>query len=294
MRVDWLCRQDDLDCFEWVKLGCVRLDSEAELSEWSMPSWAGAQQTLPSSLRSARMKVRTAGGSDGGGGLRVQSQRSSITSEKAGQLVAIERRFSSEPSHFCELLEQRLGKAAVEPDGTFVWKPPGSEARVIMYRDDRRVKVVGRPNQVRSLVVIVAPYTEALTSLGLAGSWPHGPAAEQAAAAARKQSSENGDSGAADVLLPGAVGGGAGDCLGQMVGAGAVWQYRVATLLFEPQDPTELKLEPGAVVCVTLDPDANCGAGGAPEDRWVYGCDKASGCSGWFPLSHTVPSAAVA
>merc|ERR1712203_1054556 len=37
-----------------------------------------------------------------------------------------------------------------------------------MYSEDRCVKIIGRSNQVRSLVVIVAPFTEAQPTLGVA------------------------------------------------------------------------------------------------------------------------------
>merc|ERR1719210_2500389 len=58
-------------------------------------------------------------------------------------------------------MEQHMGKATLEPDGSLVWKQPAGEARIVMYDDDKRVKVIGRPNPVRSLVVIIAPFTKA-------------------------------------------------------------------------------------------------------------------------------------
>merc|ERR1712232_819497 len=60
------------------------------------------------------------------------------------------------------------GKSTMEPDGAFVWKQAEGEARIVMYSEDKRVKIIGRPNQVRSLVVIVAPFTEAQPTLGVA------------------------------------------------------------------------------------------------------------------------------
>ena len=34
------------------------------------------------------------------------------------------------------------------------------DARIVMFGEDRCIKVIGRPNQVRSLIMIVAPHTE--------------------------------------------------------------------------------------------------------------------------------------
>ncbi|CAE8647886.1 unnamed protein product, partial [Polarella glacialis] len=130
IKMEWLCREADLDHAEWIKIGCVREGEEArELTEWSVPAWPGSQIVTPSSVRSGRVKVRTAAGSDGvgcGGGLRLRgSTRGNFTAERAGQMMTVERRFSSSPAEFSEKMEQHLGKAIMDPDGALVWKQPG-------------------------------------------------------------------------------------------------------------------------------------------------------------------------
>lgn len=287
MKVEWLCRHADLDDTEWIKIGCLRQSADTQLTEWSVPSWPGNQASAPSNSR-GRVKVRTAGGSDGGGGLRLKAVSRTPATERAGQLLTVERRFCGAADQFCDKMEQHLGKAAVEPDGAFVWKQPGGDARIIMHPDDKRVKVVGRPNQVRSLVVIVAPYTEAQPGLGPSGyQQPHqqdsGPLPNgrmPSAAFAPEGTPEADACGATD---PHALG---SQDLTDQDTSPISRQLRKAAQDFDAEGQGELGLAQGDVVCVTHDPEGD-NAGGA--DRWVYGRNEASGACGWFPMSHTFP-----
>uniref|UniRef100_A0A7S0FYC1 SH3 domain-containing protein n=1 Tax=Pyrodinium bahamense TaxID=73915 RepID=A0A7S0FYC1_9DINO len=289
MKVEWLCRQAELDAKEWIKIGCVRQLGDVQLTEWTVPAWPGNQPIPPSSTRTGRVKVRTAGGSEGGGGLRLRTTKTAPTPERAGQLLTVERRFSGAADQFCEKMEQHLGKGSVEPDGAFVWKQPNGDARIVMYSDDKRVKVIGRPNQVRSLVVIVAPFTEAQPGLGVhnrqhtAGpQMPDGRVPSEAYApadgghtqdaGANNANDGTGDSPNADA----ATGNNTQPLTGQM---------RLAKQDFEPQGQGELALTEGETVCITHDPE---GEHGSSQDRWVYGRSEATRQVGWFPLSHTV------
>jgi len=268
VKVEWLCRKEELDSAEWIKIGSLRQGVDTPLTEWTVPSWPGNQPIPPSSTRTGRVKVRTAGGSDGGGGLRLRAARPNLAPERAGQLLTVERRLPGTPEEFCEKMDAHLGKASVDPDGSFVWRQPGSDSRIIMYAEDSRVKVIGRPNQVRSLVVIVAPFTEALP--GLSSARPGGPAplpdgrAPSAAFAPLEPEAPRRPAEA-------------------QADAEAGRQMRVVAQAFESQGQSELALAEGEAVCVTHDPEGEQGN----EDRWVYGCNEATGQRGWFPLSHT-------
>eukprot|EP00439_Symbiodinium_sp_Y106_P006631 s3550_g1.t1 len=183
MKVEWLCEEADLDPAEWAKIGCLRKEGEAnvepQLTEWRMPSWQPQTSVPPSATRPGRIKVRTTAGSDGpgcGGGLRMRARHQamqassecraksvtiSLSHLQAGTLQVVERTFACTVDDFIAKMDLQLGKASVDPDGAKVWKQPSSEARVLLYSEDKVVKVIGRPNQVRSLVVIIAPHTEA-------------------------------------------------------------------------------------------------------------------------------------
>lgn len=320
--VEWLCRQTELEGGEWVKIGALRLPNDAKLTEWSVPSAALAQPIPPSSTRAGRVKVRTAGGSEAMVGAVLlkarQAARAPAPPERAGQLLTVERRFSGSPVDFCDKMEQHMGKAEIEPDGTHVWKQPGGEARIAMYTQDQRVKVIGRPNQVRSLVVIVSPYTEAIQQMGCvlpgrpqppqlpggrAPSEAYAPASANANAAntanaanaavleeATALSGEASEAAVAAAAVAAAASGGAGAAAAaaaqksQSLGG----QTRVAHLSFESQGQGELAMAKGDAVRVTLDPEAK---GDAGQDRWVFGRAEADGREGWFPLSHTEASA---
>lgn len=281
LKVEWLCRGPELEGQEWIKIGCLRQSADAQLTEWSVPSWPGNQPIPPSSTRTGRVKVRTAGGSDGGGGLRLKANTRAAPPERAGQLLTVERRFNGAADQFCDKMEQHLGKAVVEPDGAHVWKQPGGEARIIMYPEDKRVKVVGRPNQVRSLVVIVAPYTEAKLGLDADGNQQEFQQDHQqggllpSAAFAPQGVDDSSDPHAAE---PGDSSSGLGTPTGQ--------QFRRATQDFQSEGQGELSLKQDDVIYVTHDPEGDQGGG---ADRWVYGKIEKTGACGWFPMSHSVP-----
>lgn len=272
VKTEWLCREEDLDPAEWIKIGSLRQNDEAAMTEWSVPAWQGNQNIPPSAARNARVKVRTAAGSDGpgqGGGLRVRGAKPQVQPERAGQLTTVERCFTIPAAELCEKMEQHLGKAGIEPDGALVWKQPNSDARIVMYKEDQCIKVIGRLNQVRSLVLVVAPYTEAPKGLGVALD---GFSVEKAPGRAPSEA-----------FAP--LGGYSAGAVGDSQDKGETGRRHTAAQDFESQGQGELALRQGDIVQVLLDPEA-----GAGQDRWVFGKVEASGESGWFPLSHVVPS----
>mmetsp|Transcript_81378 Transcript_81378/g.143637 ORF Transcript_81378/g.143637 Transcript_81378/m.143637 type:complete len:552 (-) Transcript_81378:84-1739(-) len=272
--LEWLCQEADLEPAEWMKIGCLRQEGEVELTEWNVPSVSGNQNVPPTAGR-GRVKVRTSAGSDGpgaGGGLRLRNSKTQAQPERAGLLTTVERSFTLTPEELSGKIEQQMGKASVEPDGALVWKQPSSEARIIMYKEDQSIKVVGRPNQVRSLVLIIAPYTEAPKGIGFnSGEARRAPSEAFAPPVSPNKGSE-------PVVT-------AKNADEKIQEKGEEGRLHVAALNFEPQGQGELGLSSGDLVRVTMDPEA-----GTCQDRWVFGRIEASGQCGWFPLSHVVPS----
>lgn len=274
-KMEWLCQKGELENSEWIKIGCLRQNEDVELTEWTVPSFPGNQPIPTSTTRTGRVKVRTAAGSDGGGGLRLRTAKVAPSTERAGQLLTVERRFSCEPDEFSLKMEPHLGRPMLEPDGSCVWQQPGGDARIVMHSEDKRVKIIGRPNQVRSLVVIVAPFTEAQPTLG---------------AATRPQSGPQMPDGRmpSDAFAP--IGNdGYPETAGQTSEVAApvelVGRLRLAKEDFEAQGQGELSFLQGESIRVTSDPE---GESGGSADRWVYGSSEDTQQVGWFPLSHTV------
>jgi len=299
-KIEWLCREGELEAAEWIKIGSLRQNESTPLSEWSVPSFQQGQQPVaPSNTRGGRVKVRTAGGSDGAIGLKLKAAtKDKPEPERAGQLLTVNRRFSGEVEEFCEKIAVHLGQATIEADGSYVWKQPNGDARIVMFTEDKRVKVIGRPNQVRSLVVIVSPFTEAEPILGAApggifhnsqsrlgpGPLPDGRSPGNAYAPMERETVSGATSVPATAAATPADAAADGSpeqdaSVGRVVG-----QLRVAQQAFESQGPDELELSLDEAVRVTHDPE---GAVAGSNDRWVYGQSEVSGTSGWFPLSHT-------
>ena len=273
MRVEWLCKEADLEPAEWMKIGCLRQEGEVQLTEWSMPACRN-HELLPFSTARVRLKVRSACGSDGpthGGGLRISKKQ---VAERAGQLHVIERSFSGTPQEFAEKMEPQFGKATVDPDGTHVWRQPSSDARIVMHGEDKLIKVIGRPNQVRALVVIIAPHTEASKRFGLDEADGFGlvNGTDGYQKVEGNQAPKPSEAFAPESLTT------ASDATVEMGN-----ERRLAFQNFQSMGQGELDLKEGDVVYVLLDPQAG---GDQDVDRWVYG-KKEDGQHGWFPLSHT-------
>lgn len=281
-KIEWLCKQSELENSEWIKIGCLRQGEDVELTEWTVPSFPGNQPIPTSTTRTGRVKVRTAAGSDGGGGLRLRTAKIAPVTERAGQLLTVERRFSCEPDEFSLKMEHHLGKPMLEPDGSCVWQQPGGDARIVMFSEDKRVKIIGRPNQVRSLVVIVAPFTEAQPTLGSAAR-PSGAGPQMPDGRMPSDAFAPPNTGSDDATNGGYTG-------GQNAAAARKTVVLVDKVLlvkqdFEAQGQGELGLLQSESVRVTADPEGESGGG---DDRWVYGISEDTQQTGWFPLSHTV------
>lgn len=279
MKIEWLCRQGELESSDWLKIGSVRLDEKTSLTEWAAPTLPVGPM-MASATRGARVKVRTQGGSDGGGGLRMARGVTQKTTplERAGQIVEVHRRFGAnwDTAAFCERIEKQCGQSTIQPDGSVTWRNPTNDARIEMHEEDRKITVVGKPNQVRSLIVFVSQFTEACP--GLAAQTPstrpvggngYNAPGSAFAPAGRDETSETtaaeGDEKAAE-------------------SDPAAGQLRSAFMDFVAEGAGELSLKVGETVRVTYDEP-----GAAGESRWVYGKNETSGESGWFPLDHTRP-----
>jgi len=276
MKVEWLCRQGELESADWLKIGSVRLDEKATLTEWVTPALPTGPM-LSSLGRGVRVKVRTQGGSDGGGGLRMagtMAQRSTPL-ERAGQIVEVHRRFSQnwDMQGFCDKMEKQCGQSTIQDNGVVTWRNPTNDARIEMHEEDRKITVVGKPNQVRSLIVFVSQFTEACPGLAQTSNpnvatnpRPGYNAPGAAFAPAAETVAEETTSGNQNANET-------GDIVGQL---------RVAHMNFEAESAGELSIKVGENVRVTFDEP-----GEENESRWVYGKNETTGESGWFPLDHT-------
>jgi hypothetical protein len=282
MKVEWLCRQGELEVADWMKIGSVRQNEKASLTEWIVPTLPVGPM-LTGLGRGARVKVRTQGGSDGGGGLRMAGAMAQRTTplERAGQIVEVHRRFSAnwDMQSFCDKMEKQCGQSTIQDNGVVTWRNPTNDARIEMHEEDRKITVVGKPNQVRSLIVFVSQFTEACP--GLVQSNPNtasnprssngynnapgsafAPAGQTNADESTQESTANADK-AAD-------------------SGPAVGQLRVAHMEFVAEGAGELSLQVDETARVTYDEP-----GAENESRWVYGRSEKSGECGWFPLDHT-------
>jgi len=273
MKLEWLCREGELESADWMKIGSIRLSDKETLTEWVVPTMPSGPM-LAGVTRGARVKVRTQAGSDGGGGLRTAGAMTQRTTplERAGQIVEVNRKFGAswDMQNFCERMEKQCGESTLQDNGVTVWKNPTNDARIEMHEEDRKITVVGKPNQVRSLIVFVSQFTEACPGLAQAApartggyNAPGSAFAPQVAQAetelaAESEKKEDGQTG------------------------GAVGQLRVAHMVFEAEGSGELSIKVGENVRVTSDEP-----GSESESRWVYGRNEASGDCGWFPLDHT-------
>jgi hypothetical protein len=280
MKIEWLCRQGELESADWLRIGSVRLADKETLTEWIVPTLPSGPM-LAGVARGARVKVRTQAGSDGGGGLRTAGAMTQRTTplERAGQIVEVNRKFGAnwDMQNFCERMEKQCGQSTLQDNGVVIWKNPTNDARIEMHEEDRKITVVGKPNQVRSLIVFVSQFTEACPGLAQAtattpsnnnGGYarnapgaafaPAGAQVETESAAAETEKKEEGQNGP------------------------AVGQLRVAHMDFEAEGSGELSVKVGENIRITYDEP-----GSESESRWVYGRNEVSAECGWFPLDHT-------
>mmetsp|Transcript_13481 Transcript_13481/g.22206 ORF Transcript_13481/g.22206 Transcript_13481/m.22206 type:complete len:584 (-) Transcript_13481:132-1883(-) len=283
MKVEWLCRQAELEPTDWLKIGSIRVDDKMPLTEWIVPSLP-ISPMMAGAARGARVKVRTQGGSDGGGGLRMaRGVVRSTPLERAGQIVEVHRRFSSnwDTQVFCDRMEKQCGQSTLQPDGTVTWKNPTNDARIEMHEEDRKITVVGKPNQVRSLIVFISQFTEACPGLASAAPTAPFPSSRNAPGSAFAPTDQGNnvdntadDPESADNQKKSDEEEGAGPAVGQL---------RIAHIDFVAEGSGELTLMKDELARVTYDDPS----GGDQESRWVYGKSEKSGECGWFPLDHT-------
>jgi len=172
---------------------------------------------------------------------------------------------------FCDRMEKQCGQSTTQENGVVVWKNPTNDARIEMHEEDKKITVVGKPNQVRSLIVFVSQFTEACPGLA------------QAAPTTRSGYTNNAPGAAFAPTNQGNVESNAQNGNDQQAAAnGVVGQLRVAHMAFEAESSGELSLKEGETARVTHDEP-----GSENESRWVYGRCEESGDCGWFPLDHT-------
>eukprot|EP00929_Paragymnodinium_shiwhaense_P000994 TRINITY_DN101206_c0_g1_i1.p1 TRINITY_DN101206_c0_g1~~TRINITY_DN101206_c0_g1_i1.p1 ORF type:complete len:588 (+),score=76.56 TRINITY_DN101206_c0_g1_i1:675-2438(+) len=277
--VEWLCKNSDLELPEWVKIGAIRQgDANARLTDWTMTSLEKAQALQQSTSRTGRVRIRTAGGSEAMAAGQRQGIRTNKNGaeERAGQLMTVERQLagSTNIDDMVQKLQLHFGTPVDDVDGTKTWKQADDDSRIALDVAERRVKIVGRHNKVRSLVLLISPYTEAARPLMSNGEniirktssqYPTPSAAFAPAVSA--------DAKVAVSALP--VSSAVSNCTSG--------QRRKIKHAFAAEEQGELSLALGAVVQILQDPDAD---DGNDLNRWVYGKNEAQEQCGWFPLSH--------
>lgn len=282
MKIEWLCREGELESADWLKIGSVRLEDKAPLTEWIVPALPTGPM-LAGISRGARVKVRTQGGSDGGGGLRMAGAMVQRTTplERAGQIVEVNRRFSAnwDMQTFCDRMEKQCGTSTVQDNGVVVWRNPTNDARIEMHEEDKKITVVGKPNQVRSLIVFVSQFTEACP--GLTQTTHSTQSANTSRNAPGAAFAPAGYTSTAETVAADRAATAESE---QADNGPAAGQLRVAYMDFEAEAAGELSMKVGEKARVTYDEP-----GSENDSRWVYGKNIASGGEGWFPLDHTKP-----
>jgi len=334
-----LCEADGLEGFEWLKIGCLRRDVGTPLTEWTAPVWRGVRESRAATNTNGgypgpgggaqggdgdgakngggggggrdrgpreqvgrvpgQVRIRTAGGSDQKPQRARPRNEQQVREEKQ---MTVEREFDGTLAEFREKLETAMGSQAeafTQDESRLVWQKPGDTARIEMKASNKRVYIIGKVHQLRSLTNAVAPFArcvgEAARSVAATsntgsrrgpGSGRGGPGSQSGAGYSAAPS---------QVYNPSTAGGYAPSAV---FSAGAashvsirstssqqsgVQQRRQANRAFASEGTGELELNLGDIVTVTHD------SGGGSDNnihRWVFGANE-RGDRGWFPLSHT-------
>lgn len=301
--VEEVCKGNGLEGVDWLKIGCIRRDAGTPLTEWVAPTWKGerAPRTCVSMMSIAsrtpgQVKIRTKSGSETTS-VRVKPRDPQQKTEKE-RLVTVEREFDGTVEEFRERLEQQLGKQTEESisqeGGNLVWRQSGETgARIEFKASNKRVYIIGKAHQIRSLLNVIAPFAKEVGEA--ARSVTH---TARTAGSHRAGSEHAGAGGTAcapsavyapsTVYAPSAVyaassASRAGANSTRESGPPPEPSKRVACRAFEPQSGAELALSLGDHITVTHDPEE----GQHNFHRWVYGLNETTEQRGWFPLSHT-------
>lgn len=211
--------------------------------------------------------------------------------------MTVEREFDGTLAEFREKLETAMGSqpdAFKQDEQRLVWQKPGDSAQIVMKASNKRVYIIGKVHQLRSLTNAVAPFARCVGEAARSVAATSNTGSRRGPGSGRGPGSQSGAGYSAAApsqvynpsLAPSAVfsTGGASNIShtsGSTQRTG-VQQRRQATRAFASEGAGELGLAVGEIVMVTHD-------AGAPDNnihRWVFGTND-RGDKGWFPLSHT-------
>lgn len=287
-----VCEKNDIEGKDWLNIGCVRREIGTALTEWTPPSSAQRIPRAPSGQANDRSGAPGAGGYGGvsrdPGGVRIRTRGGSGETERRGPrpsgaprtvetTITVEREFDGSLAQFRQNLETHLGKefTCKEEDGRLKWSSEDG-AMVDFKEANRRVYIVGKPFQIRTLLAVIAPFVKEV------GNDARSVVSSRVASRAGSTYAPSTVYAPSQAYAPSAA------SVRQTTKEpkSAESTNRVCTRLFEAAGTGELTLAVGDVVQITHDPEVGETAN---LHRWVYG-HVASGTAGWFPLSNTTPA----
>lgn len=208
--------------------------------------------------------------------------------------MTVEREFEGTLQEFREKLETAMGSEAAnftQDDQRLIWQKPGDSARIEMKASNKRVYIIGKVHQIRSLTNAVAPFARCV-----------GEAARSVAATSARTGSQRGPGSASgapsQIYAPSAayapsavyapsnahsVNSNSSRHSSSVVHQ-ATQQRCVAVRAFQAESAGELELAVGDLVIITHDPADNKDQ--TNRHRWVFGKNPRTNSGGWFPLSH--------
>jgi hypothetical protein len=174
-----------------------------------------------------------------------------------------------------------------------VEKAGGGGAKISFKARSRRVFITGKQHQVRSVLTVIQSFARGV-----------GETARSTTGTLRTHHTRRSGAGyetssiaPSNVYAPTATGSAApSHRSATSVGASSVTtvnQYtdRVATQAFQAEEAGELALAIGDKLTITDDPDAV--SSNHNTSRWVFGENRTTQTTGWFPFSHTKPEATI-
>eukprot|EP00401_Gymnodinium_catenatum_P063036 CAMPEP_0117605114 /NCGR_PEP_ID=MMETSP0784-20121206/79029_1 /TAXON_ID=39447 /ORGANISM="" /LENGTH=634 /DNA_ID=CAMNT_0005408153 /DNA_START=100 /DNA_END=2002 /DNA_ORIENTATION=+ len=286
--------KDDLEGWEWLKIGTLRCDAGTQLTDWTQPTWKGERMARASCTTTSVAAAVAAGGrSSGQVKLRTRNGSDGPRQPRAGQQIrdeqikTAERLFDGTIAEFREKLEAQLGKQDenfTEDDKTLTWKQAGESGATLVFKAaNRRVYITGKMHQVRSLLSVIQSFARSVGESARSGT--------QTARSRGGATSQAGQSSYAPSLAPSAV---YAPSLAPSQAFSTISSratearsnapsHRIVIRPFQPESASELKLNEGDQVTITHEP----GDGANNVHRWVYGKNETTGSVGWFPFSHS-------
>lgn len=212
--------------------------------------------------------------------------------------MTVSREFDGSLPEFRDQIEKVMGGQQgsnfTEDAERLVWQQKGDTGRIEMKANNKRVYISGKPHQVRSLLLNIAPFCHnvhdgqsSVASGRTAGSRQGSRPVSEHGGASTKHSGFNAPSqvyAPSQIYSPSVAYSQGQTSVASRREGGAQGEpfKRVAIREFVPEGQGELALKVGDHIEITHDPDQEA----ANKNRWVHGVNENKE-KGWFPLSHT-------